>query len=104
MPVRPQADSTQFSTRADSLLADEKAFLLILTPDEKSEFQKLFSPAAKTRWRQIYWKRRDPTATTEKMSCKKIFSARWSMPASGMGRRLTNCNRSGKFKRKNFLQ
>jgi GWxTD domain-containing protein len=76
MPARAPADSTQISTRADSLLADEKAFLLILTPGEKSEFQKLPSPAEKTRWRQIYWKRRDPTPTTEKNELQEDFQRR----------------------------
>jgi GWxTD domain-containing protein len=57
-------------------LAEEKAFLLILAPDEKKDFQKLHAPADKVRWAQIYWKKRDPTPTTEKNEQHEEFQRR----------------------------
>jgi hypothetical protein len=44
-------------TSADSTSrADEKAFWLILMPEEKSDFQKQPSSEESSRWLRLYWK------------------------------------------------
>jgi GWxTD domain-containing protein len=56
--------------------AEEKNLLLILAPEERSDFQKLQAPADKRRWARIYWKKRDPTPTTEKNELQEEFQRR----------------------------
>ncbi|RMD94438.1 MAG: GWxTD domain-containing protein, partial [Calditrichaeota bacterium] len=51
----------------DSLTtSDLAAFRTILAEKERKAFDKLPTPAAKREWVKIYWKRHDPTPTTEK--------------------------------------
>lgn len=62
LPLRLQAVQS-----ADSLsVADLKAFRLILTEDERKEFDRQKTDEARRLWAKLYWKRRDPTPTTDR--------------------------------------
>jgi GWxTD domain-containing protein len=52
---------------ADTLsVADELALRLILSEEERKEFDRLKTQEEKIRWIKIFWKRNDPTPTTER--------------------------------------
>lgn len=55
------------STRLDGFSrADELALRLILSEEERREFDRLKTDLEKAHWAKIFWKRNDPTPTTER--------------------------------------